>query len=398
MCAANVSRVRGRKTAGGQIAAVVFALLLHGLSAPPAQAGEVPEARAADAALDAAITELVAGSGGPPGVISVVQRGEEVKVHTAGVADVSTGAPPAISDHMQIASVSKAFSGAAAVAAVKDRRLSLDDTIGERLPNLPQAWKDVSLAQALQHKSGLPDFTTSPAYMSALQASPFVAPPPAELLAFVQDRPLEFRPGSTYRYSNSDNIVVQLMIEAATGRTYADVLQEKVYAPLGLTNTSLPNDNLMPSPYIHGYEIQPPDPPNDISEGFSLGWVAASGGMVSTPADMNLFVRAYASGATANKGTVDRQFRFVKGDSVPKGPGVNGAGLGIFRYRTRCGMVYGHTGVTFGYTQFAASTVDGARSATVSINSRMAPSDDPQALAPLVRIFELAVCAARAGT
>jgi len=256
----------------------------------------------------------------------------------------------------------------------------------------------VTLTHALQHKSGLPDFTTSPAYMSALRASPLAAPPPVELLAYVQDRPLEFRPGSTYRYSNSDNIVVQLMIEAATGRSYTDVLQEKVFGPLGLTNTSLPNDNLMPSPYIHGYILEPPNPPEDVSQGFSLGWLAASGGMVSTPADVNLFVRAYARGATANTGTVDRQFRFVKGNSEPKGPGVNGAGLGVFRYRTRCGTVYGHTGVTIAYTQFAASTSNGARSATVSINSRMTPSDNPEAFAPLGKVFELATCAALAGT
>jgi D-alanyl-D-alanine carboxypeptidase len=366
--------------------------------APPAHGQEPPAAEAADAALDRAIGALAGSAGGPPGVIAVVQRGDDLAVHTAGVADLSTGAPPTIGDHMQITSVSKAFSGAAAVAVVKDRLLSLDDTIGKRLPALPQAWKDVTLSQALQHKSGLPDFTTSPAYTSALKASPLAAPPPMGLLSFVEDRPLEFRPGSRYRYSNSDNIVVQLMIEAATGRPYTDVLEEKVYGPLGLTNTSFSSDNLMPTPYIHGYDVQPPNPPRDVSEGFSLGWVAASGGIVSTPANVNLFVRAYARGATANRGTVDRQFRFVKGDSEPKGPGENGAGLGIYRYRTRCGTVYGHTGVTMAYTQFAASTSDGARSATVSVNSRLTPNDDLHAFVPLGRIFEDAVCAALART
>ena len=374
--------------------AAVFACVL----APPAYGEEPPAAGAADAALDQAITELASSPGGPPGVVAVVQRRDELAVHTAGVADISTGVPPTVDDHMQIANVSKAFSGAAAVAVVKDRKLSLDDTIGKRLPSLPQAWKDVTLTQALQHRSGLPDFMTSPAYDNALKASPLAAPPPVGLLSFVEDEPLAFRPGSRYHYSNSDNIVVQLMIEAATGRPYTDVLQEKVYGPLGLTNTSLPDDNSMPSPFLHGYDLQPPDPPQDVSQGFSLGWLAASGGMVSTPADENLFVRAYASGATANKGTVDRQFRFVKGDSEPKGPGVNGAGLGIFRYRTRCGTVYGHTGVTFAYTQFAASTSDGERSTTVSINSRLTPTDDPQAFAPLERVFEDAVCAALART
>jgi D-alanyl-D-alanine carboxypeptidase len=80
------------------------------------------------------------------------------------------------------------------------------------------------------------------------------------------------------------------------------------------------------------------------------------------------------------------------------GPGVDGAGLAIFGYRTRCGTVYGHTGVTFAYTQFAVSTSNGARSATVSINSRMTPSENPQAFAPLGRVFDFAVCAALAGT
>ena len=364
----------------------------------PAAHADAPEPDDADAALDQGIQQLMQSPSAPPGLVSVVQRGDEIKVHASGVADLSTGAAPTTGDHMQLASVSKAFSGAVAVAVVKDRKLKLDDTIGKRLPTLPQAWKDVTLAQALQHRSGLPDFTTSPAYLSALKASPLAAPPALGLLSFVADQPLEFPPGSRYRYSNSDNIVVQLMIEAATGRPYTDVLQEKVYEPIGLTNTSLPSDNLMPSPFLHGYDRQPPNPPQDISEGFSLGWVAASGGMVSTPADVSLFVRAYARGATANTGTVDRQFRFVKGDSEPKGPGVNGAGLGIFRYRTRCGTVYGHTGVTFGYTQFAASTSDGARSTTVSINSRLTPSDDPQAFAPLGKVYELATCAALAGT
>src|SRR5262249_5762668 len=197
---------------------------------------------------------------------------------------------------------------------VQERKLSLNDTIGNRLPNLPQAWKGVTLTQLLQHRSGLPDFTTAPTFESALAASPLAAPPPVGLLSFVQDTPLEFTPGSKYRYSNTDNVVVALMIEAVTGRPYTEVLQEKVYRPLGLTDTSLPSDNLMPAPSLHGYVLQPPNPPQDVSEGFNLGWVWAAGGMVSTPADLNRFVREYARGETANKGTVDRQFRFVKGD------------------------------------------------------------------------------------
>ena len=65
------------------------------------------------------------------------------------------------SDHMRIASVAKAFSGATALSLVDEGVLSLDDTIAERLPELPEAWGEVTLRQLLNHTSGLPDYTAS---------------------------------------------------------------------------------------------------------------------------------------------------------------------------------------------------------------------------------------------
>jgi D-alanyl-D-alanine carboxypeptidase len=391
--------MQGRDRTGNRIAVFAFAAILVGAFAPSAHAGKAPEPEAADAALDKAITEFAARRGGPPGVISVVQRGDEVDVHSAGVGNVQTGAPPVADDHMRIASVSKAFSGAAALAVVADGALSLDDTIGQRLPNLPRAWKDVTLAQALQHRSGLPDSSTSKSLQQAASAAPFDPPPPVDLLSFVADKPLDFKPGSKYHYSNSDNVVVGLMIEAATGRPYEEVLQEKVYGPLALTGTTLPRDVTMPTPSIHGYQVEPPNPPEDGTEVFAPGWLWAAGGIVSTPGDLNRYIRGYASGATTNEATVAEQFKFVKGESDPPGPGSNEAGLAVFRYKTRCGTAYGHTGnITGGYTQFAAATRDGSRSATVSINEVITSKVEPKRFPALRKVFELAACAALAGT
>jgi D-alanyl-D-alanine carboxypeptidase len=130
-----------------------------------------------------------------------------------------------------------------------------------------------------------------------------------------------------------------------------------------------------------------------------MGWPWAAGGIVSTPSDLTRFVRGYASGATTNKATAAKQFKFVKGESDPPGPGSNEAGLAIFRYKTRCGTVYGHTGnITGGYTQFVASTRDGSRSATVSINEVITSQVEPKRFPALRKIFELAACAALAGT
>lgn len=87
-----------------------------------------------------------------------------------------------------------------------------------------------------------------------------------------------------------------------------------------------------------------------------------------------------------------RTVRVHPGNSEPAGPGTNSVGLGVFRYRTRCGAVVGHTGNTLGYTQFAAASPDGARSITFSINRQVTATSDPAFLARLRAVQEDFVC------
>jgi D-alanyl-D-alanine carboxypeptidase len=351
----------------------------------------------AGATLDAALAKLVKAKGGPPGVTVVVQQGDNVELHTAGVADIETKAAPQLDDHLRVASVAKAFSGAAAVALVKEGVLSLSDTVGKWRPDLPASMAKVTIAQLLQHTSGIPDFSDTRSYKKALVASLLQAPPPIEFVKEIADDPLEFKPGSRYKYSNTENIVVALIIEAATKQSYEEVLASRVYTPLGLTGTSLPVDANMPTPYIHGYSKVEKGQRFDDTMLLSAGWSWASGGVVSTPADTNRFVRGYVSGALTDAATKSAQFEFVKGGSEPTGPGKNSAGLGIFRYETKCGEVYGHTGNTIGYTQFIASTSDGTRSTTVNINAQITQKGNTKVFKQLRNVFELAVCAATEG-
>jgi D-alanyl-D-alanine carboxypeptidase len=235
--------------------------------------------------------------------------------------------------------------------------------------------------------------------MAAAGANPKDAPPPRKLVSYVEDQPLLFEPGSEYRYSNTDNIVVGLMVEEATGESYERQLKEQVYKPLGLKKTSLPHGaNLIP-PFIHGYDNDPSqNPPADISEVLASGWVWASGGMVSTPSEVNDFVRGYVGGELFDRQTRALQRRVVEGwSSEPPGPGENSAGLGIFRYETRCGTVWGHTGNYPGYTQFLAASPNGKRSVTVSVNEQLNLEEGaPGVFDALRRAEGKAVCAALA--
>jgi D-alanyl-D-alanine carboxypeptidase len=381
-----------RSRRAGLSVVVGCAILALAIEAPGGAGGAT--ANGSGAALQTALRALVSASGGPPGAIAVIQHGSSSTVYTAGVKMIGAPSAPEASDQVRIASVSKAFSGAEALALVAQGQLALSSTVGQLLPGLPPAWATVTLAQLLQHTSGVPDFTSNPTFQQAVASAPTTAPRPEQLLSYVADEPLQFAPGSRYQYSNSDNVIVGLMVQAATHLPYETVLTQQVYGPLGLQQTSLPSTATMPEPFVHGYVADPPSAPEDVSQLVAAGWSWASGGVVSTPADLNRFVRGYVQGKTTNSATRSRQFRFIRGSSGPPGPGVNSAGLAIFRYQTRCGTVFGHTGNTLGYTVFIAASADGTRSLSVTVSAQISPTIDQQRYAQLRHVFQTAVCAA----
>ncbi|WP_367318962.1 serine hydrolase domain-containing protein [Streptomyces sp. HUAS ZL42] len=373
-------------------AASVIAVSLAAL-APAAVSTAATPGPGADRTLQRQIEDFVRSPGGPPGIIAVLRRGNDTRVLRAGVADLATGRRPRPDDHMRIASTAKAFSGAVALRLVDRHALNLDDTLRKRLPRLPRAWGAVTLRQLLNHTSGLPDYSEAPEFRAIIAADPRHHFDSRRLLDYVADEPLRFRPGSRYHYSNSDNIAVALMAEAATRTTYEELLHRLVYRPLDLRRTSLPQGYRMPEPYLHGYDVTPPPPPEDVSEILSASGVWASGGIVSTPNDLTRFIRGYAGGALYGRGVVREQRRWIAGASQPAGPGRNSAGLAIFRYKTRCGVVLGHTGNFPGYTQLIAATPDGRRSLTFSTTSQINQSVAPEQLRRLRTIQENFVCA-----
>lgn len=351
--------------------ATITGSAIAALCVVPGLAAASPGATAADRALDRALDAIVAAPGGPPGAIAVVQRGSTTRVHTAGVARTGRDRPPRAGDSMRVASVTKALTGAAALALVRRGRLSLDASIGEVLPDLPAAWHAVTLRRLMNHTSGIPDFIANEAAQDALRANLTTPPSPPELLRFVEDRPLSFAPGSRYRYSNSDNIIVGLMTAAAAGTTFETQLRTQVLNPLRLRGTSLPAGTRLRPPSLRGYAPDPPGTLVDVTSVLAAGWAWAAGGIVSTPADLNAFIRAYVSGRLSGPAVRAQQRRTRAGSSEPKGPGVNRTGLSVFRYATRCGVMWGHTGNTLGYTQFAAASPDGRRSVTLSVSSQI---------------------------
>jgi D-alanyl-D-alanine carboxypeptidase len=364
--------------------AAVFALAGALALSGAAMAGATTATGAADRAVNRSLAALMAQPEGPPGAYVLVNRNGHVRGFAAGRTRVGGGEVPGSGRHMRIASLTKAFTAATAYSLVADGRLSLDSTVGQVLPSQPAAWHAVTLRQLLNHTGGIPDFARSPEFGAAVRANPRTPPPPATLVGYVADQPLDFAPGSRFQYTNSGPILTGLMIEAATGQQYGAALGARVLGPMALRHTTLPGTAAVPMPTLRGYAWSD-GAPADVTTAVAFGgWGWASGGLVSTPSDVSRFVRRYVPTVAS--------VAFVPGSSSPRGPGVNAAGPGVFRYTTPCGVVYGHTGSILGDTQFMAATRDGRRSAVVSMSTQVTPA----LLPPLRRTFAAAVCAALA--
>jgi D-alanyl-D-alanine carboxypeptidase len=329
---------------------------------------------------------------GPPGIALFID-GRHEEFLSAGKA--GGGQVPSPTQRFRIASVSKGFNAYVA-ANLLSRGLSFDTRVGSSIPGTLPAAEAVTLRQLLQHTSGLAEYIQAPAFGEQLSADLTRYFSPTELTAFVRDAPLEFAPESKYHYSDTDNIAAALIEEKATGMSYQRLLAKLVFKPLGMRNSSLPITEKMPRPFLHGYEIERGKKPEDVSELLNPAGAWASGGIVSTPLELSYFVRSYVP--TMLRATSGLESRFRPGSSSPSGPGKNFAGLGIFRYRTGCGTVFGHTGSFPGYRVFIAASANGKRSVVFVANAQIIPGGEgSQKIArAITKVQAAAVCRALA--
>jgi D-alanyl-D-alanine carboxypeptidase len=344
-------------------------------------------------AFQASLTRVMQADQGPPGIAALIVRDGRRQFFSRGEGDVKRRVPPRLAHPFRIASVSKAYSGAVALSLVAKGKLRLDQTIGRFLPDLLPRARTVTVAQLLRHTSGLPDYIKDPQFLAKLIERPSRYMKPRRLLSFVRSEPLEFPPGARYGYSDSDNIAIGLIAEKVTGLPYEQVLRREIGSRVNIAPTLLPRTLFMPSPFLHGYEVEPGDNFEDVSKFINPALAWASGGIVTNLPALSRFMRGFVSGKLFGAAQRRALFRWIPGSSSPPGPGANSASLGLFRYRTRCGTVFGHTGSFPGYRIFAASTPDGSKSVAYVANSQIVPGQGSPRVSALIRKSQVAaVC------
>ena len=356
------------RTVGGALA---VALLLLVAAAPQgvagSGAGRPALARSTTSAPTSKLDRLALGlvRAGAPGALVVVRAPTTTRRAARGLADVSQRRLLRTTDRYRIASVTKTFVATVVLQLVGERRLRLDDPVEGRLPGLIPNGRAITIRQLLAHTSGLFDYGNDEAWNRARLAEPGRVWSPRELVAIANGHSPLFAPGSSWSYSNTNYLLLGLVVEAVTGRPLANVLASRLFRPLRLTATSFPAGTAIGGRYAHGYVVaRPPIPAPagtliDVSTLLSpSAWGA--GQIVSNADDVTRFLAALLRGRLLRPA----QLRAMKTEVLG-----SGSGLGLRIARTVCGTAYGHEGVFPGYRNVVWASANGQRVAAVMINS-----------------------------
>jgi CubicO group peptidase (beta-lactamase class C family) len=186
-------------------------------------------------------------------------------------------------------------------------KLRVSDPACQYLAECPAAWRPLTVRHLLTHTSGIPNYTNLPdfARTAVLPTSS------AELVGRLADKPLEFAPGDKFAYSNSGYYLLGLIIERASGKPYADFLQEAIFAPLAMTQTGYDNPSRILTNRAAGYARQAGETVNAAYMDMTIPY--AAGGLYSTTEDLFRWDRALYSDALVSQRSLDEIFTPFKG-------------------------------------------------------------------------------------
>lgn len=173
-----------------------------------------------------------------PGATVVVLKDQQVVYAKGyGYSNLATRTPARPEDRFQIGSISKMFVAAAILLLAEDGKLALDDTVGKYFGGLPDSWRPITIRQLLSHSSGVasdgPGDAIAPAIMNRFDS--FMAGTDAERVAAIAALPLHSVPGSQFEYSNMAYSVAGMLASKVAGMHYTELLQQRVFRPLGMS-------------------------------------------------------------------------------------------------------------------------------------------------------------------
>ncbi len=312
------------------ILAACLAASLPSMAAPGAAAATAkgpaaaPRSWAATAAeLDRVIQRTATDAGVPGVIVGVWKPGQPRYVRAFGIADKSDCAPMRAGLNMRIGSETKTFTVTALLQLVDRGRVGLDDPISAYVPGVPDG-RHITLRQLAEMRSGLFPYSKDTGFQHLLTTQPHRQWAPRELLRIAFGHANQFPPGARFDYSNTNTVLLGLVVERVTHRPLRDVIRDLITRPSGLDHTFLPKAAEFPLPHAHGYTDFTPDGTVADATDFNPSWGWAAGAMISDLDDLRSWAVNVATG-----GLLTRQTQAERLDAKPTGAPGDFYGLGI---------------------------------------------------------------------
>ena len=224
-------------------------------------------------------------------IVYVDQAGKPPEFYAAGWHDRKNKIPAYPKSLFKIASISKLYVAVAVAKLVNDRRLSLDKTLDDYLPEMASRIENadkITLSMLVRHRSGIPNFTDTPGY--------WVNPPKndKENLELVLNKHADFKPGEDYEYSNTNYLLIGKILDKTLGYSHHQYIKKEILLPLGLNNTYSLLSEVNLEDVMSGYDVSYD---GDLKNN---DFKSPAGSMVATAEDVGIFLRALNDGSLLN--------------------------------------------------------------------------------------------------
>jgi D-alanyl-D-alanine carboxypeptidase len=224
-------------------------------------------------------------------VVGVWQGDEPVVVGALG--ESMPGVPATTEMHHRTGNISAPFMTTVFLQLVDEGVLALDDTVSEWYPDLPAA-DQITLEMLAHSTSGYAHFPSSEAFVSAFYADPYQQWDPEQLVRYGTDQGVAFTPGTSWRFADTNLVLLSNIIERATGEDVWDHIERRIVGPLGLGSTTGPHDAALPEPVLHGFTGE-----RGVWEDATFWnpqWITYAGGLGSDQDDLRRWVQALGTG------------------------------------------------------------------------------------------------------
>jgi D-alanyl-D-alanine carboxypeptidase len=326
-----------------QVLGVVLAAFVAAAGIPSAADAASKSAR--DRALTKSVRKAVRKASIPGAIVGVWQKGKRPYVRAFGVRNTASRRPMSPRLHMRIGSQTKTFTVTALLQLVGKGKVGLDDPIGKYVPGVVNG-DQITLRELASMTSGLPSYTQTASFFDDLVSDPQRSFRPRELLAYVAGAPALYAPGTGFNYSNTNTILIGLVVEKVSGQSLPRYIKRHILKPLRMNHTTFATDAAFPSPHAQGYTDQTADGKIANATDWNPSWGWAAGSMISTVRDMHIWARHLGTGKRLLTRAVQRE----RADSLKEAPGTASTyGIGMFNV---AGWV-GHNGSLPGYQTVA---------------------------------------------